>query len=277
MVGVAGVSVNPEDQPQIHYEMSGDDDLNVTFAVTAGPHIVGVSFVNLDTAKPETPYPGRMPVASIANFSNADGLMDVDTVQLAAVETAATPSDTPSRERIFVCHPAGTADEAACAEKILSKLARLAYRRPVTDSDLKPLLDMYRGARKNLDFDEGIETAMERILIAPEFLFRIEEDPPKIPPSTVYRITDLDLASRLSFFLWSSIPDDELLAVAERGKLHDPAVLEQQVKRMLADRRSMALITNFEGGGSRAQHPGSDARCKRVPGIRRQSARGHAA
>jgi Protein of unknown function (DUF1592)/Protein of unknown function (DUF1588)/Protein of unknown function (DUF1587)/Protein of unknown function (DUF1585)/Protein of unknown function (DUF1595) len=239
------------DKEQTRYEMSGDDDLNVRFAAAAGPHVVGVSFVNLAMAAPETPYAGRMPVSSIANFSDADGLMQVDTIQIGAVETRQA-GETPSRRQIFVCHPASAPpdkknDERACADKILSRLTRLAYRRPATDRDLQPLLDIYRSARKQGDFEAGIELALERILIAPEFLFRIEQDPAKVAPSTAYRIGDIDLASRLSFFLWSSIPDDELLSAAEHGRLSDPKILEQQVRRMLADRRATALVTNFGG------------------------------
>jgi hypothetical protein len=240
------------DKEQTRYKLSGDEDLNVRFPATAGPHTVGVSFVNLATAEPETPYAGRMPVSSIANFSDADGLMQVDTVQIGAADTTHA-GDTPSRRQIFVCHPSGDAnpaargDEASCAARILSRLARFAYRRPPADRDLQPLQDIYRAARKQGDFEAGIELAIERILIAPEFLFRIEQDPPKLAPSTAYRIGDLDLASRLSFFLWSSIPDDELLTVAEHGKLSDPKVLEQQGRRMLADRRAGALVTNFGG------------------------------
>ena len=249
VVGVASVATNAADEAQIKYELSGDDDLNAQFKVAAGPHVVGVSFVSVDTAEPETPYPGRMPVASIANFSNNDGLMDVDTIQLAAVETTGAAMETPSRRLLFACHPNGSADETACAGRILSQFARLAYRRPVTDADLQPLLAMYQASRKEHDFDSGIESARwNAFLIAPEFLYRVEQDPQKIAPGAIYRISDLDLASRLSFFLWSSIPDDELPGcVAERGKLHEPAVLEQQVKRMLADRRANALVTNFGG------------------------------
>jgi hypothetical protein len=231
---------------ETRYKLSGDDDLNVRFPATAGPHVVGVSFVNRAMAEPETPYAGRMPVSSIANFSDPDGLMQVDSVQIGAVETMHA-GDTPSRRQIFVCHPSGTADEMSCATRIVSRLARMAYRRPVTDRDLQLLLDIYRAGRKPAGFEAGIEFALERVLIAPEFLFRVEQDPAKPAPSTVHRISDLELASRLSFFLWSSIPDNELLSVAEQGKLSDPKVLEQQVRRMLADRRASALVTNFGG------------------------------
>jgi hypothetical protein len=122
---------------------------------------------------------------------------------------------------------------------------RRAYRRPITDEDLQGPFELYRKARADADFEAGIEMALSAVLVSPQFLFRVEQDPAGIPPNTVYRISDLNLASRLSFFLWSSIPDDELLAVAVAGKLHQPAVLEGQVRRMLADARSRALVSNF--------------------------------
>jgi mono/diheme cytochrome c family protein len=154
--------------------------------------------------------------------------------------------DTPSRRKIFICRPASTKDELTCANRILSSLARLAYRRPVEKQALQTLLDFYqRGRANNGSFDHGIESAIQFILASPEFLFRIEPDPPNLAANAVYRVDDFALASRLSFFLWSSIPDDPLLNAAAQGKLKDPAVLEQQVKRMLADKRSSALIANF--------------------------------
>jgi hypothetical protein len=126
-------------------------------------------------------------------------------------------------------------------------LARRAYRRPVTDGDVAPLLNLYKSGRSEGDFEAGIEMALQGILVSTEFLFRIEKDPANVAPNTAYRISDLELASRLSFFLWSSIPDDELLDAAERGQLKDPAVLERQVQRMLADPRSRTLVENFAG------------------------------
>ena len=135
----------------------------------------------------------------------------------------------------------------ACAEKILSNLAHHAYRRPVTADDMPQLLALYKEGAENGGFEAGVRLALQKILVSPEFLFRAEVDPPNAAPGTVYRISDVELASRLSFFLWSSIPDDELLAVAEKGQLHDPAVLQAQVKRMMADPRSEALIKNFVG------------------------------
>jgi hypothetical protein len=167
--------------------------------------------------------------------------------------------ESPSHRRVFVCHPASakgfggasrpTADEAGCAKTILSTLARRAYRRPVTEEDVKVLLDFYDKGRAAGGFDAGIELAVQRTLVSPSFLFRTEFPPDSAATSGsgVYRISDIELASRLSFFLWSSIPDDQLLDLAAQGKLHDPAVLERQTRRMLADPRSQAFTTNFAG------------------------------
>jgi hypothetical protein len=157
------------------------------------------------------------------------------------------PGDTPSRAKIFVCHPQSAKDEEPCARTILSTLARRAFRRPVTDADINPLIAFYRGGRKERDFDFGIEKALRAMLVSPDFLFRVEMDPPKAAAGAVYRVSDLELASRLSFFLWSTVPDEQLLGLAEKGKLHEPAVFEQQVRRMLADARSDTLVSNFAG------------------------------
>jgi len=155
------------------------------------------------------------------------------------------PGDTPSRRKLFTCKPATAVDEEPCARRIVSSLARLAYRRPLEDSDVEMLMDFYKKGRTGHSFESGIESALQYVLASPEFLFRFEGDPPNTPSGSVYRLKDLALASRLSFFLWSSIPDEELLSLASQGKLKDNAVLEQQVKRMLADPRSNALIANF--------------------------------
>jgi hypothetical protein len=154
---------------------------------------------------------------------------------------------TPSRDRIFVCRPATGPEEQPCARKIISNLARRAFRRPVNDADLTRLLGFYRSAREGGSFDRGIEMAVRRILADPEFVFRFEREPANVTIGSPYRVNDLELASRLSFFLWSSIPDEELLTTAEQGKLKDPAVLQAQVRRMLKDPRSQALISNFAG------------------------------
>ncbi len=156
--------------------------------------------------------------------------------------------DTPSRRRIFLCHPASSSDEIACAKQIIANLVRRAYRRAPADNDLEILLSFYQQEKTRTgNFDTGIEMALRRILADPEFVFRFEPPPAAVPPGQPYRISDTELASRLSFFIWSSIPDDELLDLAIKGKLHEPAVLARQTRRMLQDPRSHALVTNFAG------------------------------
>jgi len=157
------------------------------------------------------------------------------------------PGKTVTRDKIFVCLPSGTAEEQACATKILSNLAHHAYRRPVVPGDITQLLALYKTGAQNGGFESGVRLALQKILVSPDFLFRAEVDPQGAAPGSVYKISDIELASRLSFFLWSSIPDDQLLAVAESGRLSDPSVLQAQVKRMLADPRSQALVKNFSG------------------------------
>jgi hypothetical protein len=157
------------------------------------------------------------------------------------------PGDTPSRRRIFVCHPRGPGDERRCAKEILSAVARRAYRKPVTDADMQPVLSFYDSGRKEGSFEHGVQMGIERILASPQFMFRLERDPAGAAPGAIYRISDLELASRLSFFLWSSVPDDELLEVAAAGKLHDRETLERQTRRMLADPKSGAIVSNFAG------------------------------
>jgi hypothetical protein len=156
-------------------------------------------------------------------------------------------ADTPARRKIFVCSPATAKEETACAEKILSKLAANAFRRPSNAEDLEAMMSLYQTGRETGGFEEGIRLPLQRILSDPEFVYRIEREPRNVASGQTYRISDLDLASRLSFFLWSSVPDDELIGLATKGKLRDPKVLDQQVKRMLADRRSEALSVNFAG------------------------------
>jgi hypothetical protein len=157
------------------------------------------------------------------------------------------PGKGPSRRRIFVSEPSGPEGDEACARQIVSNLARRAYRRPVDESDLKVPMELYRQGRAEGGFEAGVEMALISVLVNPQFLFRIERDPPNVPPGTAYRISPLELASRLSYFLWSSTPDDELLGVASRGELNRPEVLERQVRRMLADERSQSLVDNFAG------------------------------
>jgi cytochrome c551/c552 len=179
-------------------------------------------------------------------------LFDVPSPRFASVSIAgpyeiAGPGDSASRERIFVCRPSSAKEEEPCAHKILSTLARRAYRRPVAEADLKPLLAFYQAGRREGSFDSGIEMALEAMLVSPNFLFRVERDPQGAAPGSVYHLNDYELASRLSFFLWSSIPDDQLLQLADQGKLKDPGVLSAQVSRMLDDLRSSSFVSNFAG------------------------------
>jgi hypothetical protein len=157
------------------------------------------------------------------------------------------PGDTPSRRAIFTCRPTSQAEEPACARTILSRLARRAYRRATTEADLRPLLDLYRRGRSSGTFDAGIQLALQGVLTSPKFLFRVETDPPSLVAGAPHRVGDADLASRLSFFLWSSIPDQQLLDVAAANRLGQPAELERQVTRMLADPRAEAVVKNFGG------------------------------
>ncbi|MDE8652535.1 DUF1592 domain-containing protein [Novosphingobium album (ex Liu et al. 2023)] len=180
-------------------------------------------------------------------YSQRNFPRDVLEIEVAGPFAAAGAGDTPSRRRIFVCRPRRAAMEEACARQIVAALARRAYRRPVTEADLAPLLRIYAAERAGSDFAHGVEAAVEAILVSPYFLFLVEQDPQGSAPGSVHRLGDLELASRLSFFLWSSIPDDTLLDLAEQGRLRDPAVLDAQITRMLADPRAAALTTNFAG------------------------------
>ena len=217
-----------------------DAGLRVRLPVKAGTHEIGATFLK-DTLLREGI------IDKVRDDDVQTYFEGVGSVTVAGPFNVKGPGDTPSRERIFICHPSASADEMACAEKILSNLARHAYRRPVTTDDISELVGLYKVGAQEGGFESGIRLALQKILVSPQFLFREEIDPAKAAPGSVYRVSDIDLASRLSFFLWSSIPDDELLAVAEKGQLHDPSVLKAQVKRMMADSRSEALIKNFVG------------------------------
>jgi len=210
--------------------------------VTAGPHTIGASLVERTRGAGVDEQFSDFRIDSA--FTAAGG---VQTVVITGPFKATSPGETPSRRRIFSCVPAGDADETACARKIVSSLARRAYRRPVHDDEVATLMAFYEKGRASSDFEVGIQQALARILVAPAFLYRAETEPAAVRPGASYRLSSLDLASRLSFFLWSSIPDEELLTVAGKGTLRDPKVLEQQVKRMLADPRSEALTNNFAG------------------------------
>ena len=259
---------------QIRVKLNGGGDAappyEIRLPIKAGLRTVGVAFPK-ESTKAETANPGgrggfvpgqaagtppppaamdlQLDGAGLKRFEvrAGNGLPQLDKVTIAGPFNATGRGDTPSRARIFVCRPAGAADEEPCARTILSTLARRAFRRPVTDADVKPLLAFYRSGRSEGDFDHGIEKALRALLVSPDFLFRVERNPSGKAPASVSRIGDFELASRLSFFLWSSIPDDQLLDLAEKGKLKDPLVLGQQVRRMLDDERSQALVSNFAG------------------------------
>ena len=228
------------------------DAREVRVRVSAGPHRVAAAFLRKTLAEPErTRRLYKRPFTGEGSGADSRYQPYLERVTIAGpFESRGTRPlvDTPSRARIFTCEPGGDAASAAdCAADILSGLARRAFRRPVTGEDVDRLLVFYEQGAATAGFDGGIELALRRLLVSPEFLFRIVEDPAGLAPGTAYTLSDLELASRLSFFLWSSIPDDELLDAAVRGELGDPAVLEAQTRRMLADPRAQALVTNFAG------------------------------
>jgi mono/diheme cytochrome c family protein len=245
------------------------DPYQVRLPVTAGLHVVGVTSPR-ENLKPERESPGgagggggggvveipspvdlRLDGARLRRFDVRATAPDVSMLIVGGPYNPTGRGDTASRRTIFVCHPERPAQEPACARTILTALARRAFRRPVTSADIQPLFEFYQRTRSQRgdasDFESGIQAALEAMLVSPEFLFRIESDPARAQGDTAYRISDLELASRLSFFLWSTAPDAELLDLAERGTLHDAPVVERQVRRMLDDRRADALVSNFVG------------------------------
>ena len=255
-----------------------EDKVTVRVPLKAGAHVVGLSF-RRQIAPDETvqtvrndvdkvPIPTDPPVTLPLDFS-VDGKRlktvgvpsyrlspryaqrnfprDVLQIDVAGPFAPKGTPLTPSRARIFICKPAGPSTEPECARKIISTLARRAYRRPVGDTDIGPLMQVYRDERAASDFEHGVEAAVEAILVSPDFLFLVEQDPKGAVPGAVHRISDLELASRLSFFLWSSLPDEALLRLAEKGQLRKPQILDAQITRMLADPRAEALTRNFAG------------------------------
>ena len=219
-----------------------DKDLNIRVPVKAGPHVVSAAFPKKPSLLLETE---RQPYQAHFNMDRHPRITPaVYSISVNGPYEPKGPGDTPSRRLLFVCTPKA-GQEDACAQKILSNMMRRAYRRPVTEADLQRPLKFYREARQDGSFDTGIEMALRAVLVSPEFIFRVEQDPPGAASGSAYRISDLELASRLSFFLWSSVPDDELLQAAIKGTLKDPQVLERQVRRMLVDDRSVALVDNF--------------------------------
>ena len=224
-----------------------DAGLDVRVPVKAGPRVISVAFVGR-AARPED---------ALIRARSSSGLIQRDDTRMQAVDTIGITgpygaperarTDTPSLRKVMVCRPATSAQEEPCARRILSSLASQAYRRPVNAKDVQTLMAFYRQGRQGGDFTSGLQVALSCILASPDFLFRVEHYPAGVAPGAAYRISDLELASRLSFFLWSSIPDRTLETLAVQGRLHRPAVLDQQVQRMIADPRSKALVDNFVG------------------------------
>jgi mono/diheme cytochrome c family protein len=218
------------------------------FRATAGVHTVGVTFLatNLAPDIDDLDLPFLRTTIETVGVPGISFFPHLGRVRIDGPLSAEPGGDSLARQKIFVCRPNGPGD-AACARSILSTLATRAYRRPARQADIDALMPFFRDGASQRGFDAGIEMALRRVLVDPEFIYRKEAEPADTPGGATYRITDLELASRLSFFLWSSIPDDELLALAAAGKLTEPQVLERQVRRMLVDPRSQALVRNFSG------------------------------
>ena len=238
-------SEEAEARRRTYGDREADAGLRVRVPLQAGRRVIGVSFLDRPAAQVEG---ARLPyLRSFAILGEAtEGLPHVDTVTITGPHGAAG-GETPSRARIFTCRPASRADEPACARSILTTLARRAYRRPVTEEDVGTLLDFFEAGRRDGGFEAGVRLGLQRLLMSPDFIFRVERDPVDAEPGTAYRVSDLELASRLSFFLWSSAPDDGLLALAQDQRLREPGVLEGEVRRMLRDERATALVDNFAG------------------------------
>ncbi len=229
------------DVDQEQYERYADEALEVRFAASAGTHLLTANFLK-EARLPEGPLYPDYTQYDLTQFKGGDP--GIRTVAIGGPYNAQGPGVTSSREKVFICRPE-RADDETCARRILGGLARTAYRRSPTDKEVGDLMQFYRQGLAKKGFEEGIGIAIERILAGPEFLFIAEKVPTDVATGQVYRISALEMATRLAFFLWSSLPDEELLSVAESGKLNDPQQLQQQVYRMLADPRSKALVENF--------------------------------
>ena len=246
-VGGDGVRApwNAVSRPSL-YEQTADEGLEVRLTVNAGTRLVSAAFLDR-AAVAEGVLEPRPGVSSLAYSRDRNAAMALGSIEISGPYGGTTPKDTASRRRVFSCYPEAPADEAGCAAEVLSRLARRAFRRPVDEADVEPLLALYDEGRREGGFERGIQFAVRGILIDPEFLFRIERDPAGAAPGAAHPVSDLELASRLSFFLWSSLPDDELLDDAAAGRLREPGVIETQIARMMADPRSDAFIDNFFG------------------------------
>lgn len=224
-------------------EAAADDHLEVRIPVKAGTRTIAATFIK-DTIMTEGVL--KKPDLGLRNRESAF-FEGVGSLSVGGPYNIEGPGITPSREIIFTCRPSRNQSDESCAKEIISRLTRLAYRRPVIEDDISILLNLYREGKNEGDFENGVRMALQTILVSPEFLFRMEFDPADVKPGEAYQLSSLELASRLSFFLWSSIPDEELLSLAEKDQLKDPVIMEQQVKRMMADPRSQSLVTNFAG------------------------------
>jgi mono/diheme cytochrome c family protein len=256
-----GRSVAAVTSGQTGADLGRSSGMRVRFSTKAGKHMLGVTFLQTNFA----------PVLDLDQHFMRDTVQTgptpgftyfphVGTVRIEGPFNPTPADDSPSRKKIFVCRPTGSADENACATKILTNLTTKAFRRPAGAADVNALMPFYQEGRKEANFDAGIEKALARLLADPKFIYRVEAEPANLKPGDTYRLADLDLASRLSFFLWSTSPDEELVRVANQGRLKDPVVLEQQVRRMLKDKKSEALAVNFAGQwlnlrGLQAQSP----------------------
>ena len=229
-----------------HYMQHADEGLELRLPVEAGPRQVVVSFLR-QLWEPDGVLQPRPYGFALAIDATPDGVPAVGSVVISGPYAQEGVGETPSRRAIFDCRPEREAEQQACAIRILTRLATAAYRRTATDRELQALLEFYAAGREKGSFDEGIQLALERLLVDPNFLFRIERDPSHAAPGGPYHVSDIELASRLSFFLWSSIPDGELRDAAVRGQLREPGVLERQVRRMLADSRAATLVDGFAG------------------------------
>ncbi len=226
---------------------SGDEALQVKLPVKAGLRSVVAVMSKTDDTVPEGGGADRLSHYSRAS-DVATAPASIASLWIGGPYNGKVPDDSDSRKKLFVCKPAGATDESACAQKIVSTLAKRAYRRAATADDVETLMAFYKKGRAKGSFDDGVRAALERALVSPDFLFRIEADPDGVAPGAVYRVPDVELASRLSYALWSSAPDDQLLDLAIANKLHEPAVFDQQVQRMFADMRARkSLVTNFFG------------------------------
>ena len=239
-------NIRGSDDWEIYQMAFADRGFELRLPIQAGPRVIGATFPR-EMWEAEGVLQPRLFGYHLAVTEMPDGNPSVGSIEIEGPLTVAGPGDTPSRRRIFVCRPETADDETGCATRILTTLARRAYRRQVDEGDVQALMDFYDAGRRDGDFDTGIQFALERLLVSPDFLFRIEHDPVDAASGTVYAVTDVELASRLSFFLWSSVPDDELLNLAERGVLREPGVLDGQVRRMMTDPRAGALTENFVG------------------------------